>query len=444
MEERLKFIQRVQAEEECMAELCREFGVSRKTGYKWLERYENGGVAALADQSRAPHHQANAISEERLQTVLQARAQHRRWGPEKLRSWLLRKHPEQPWPAASTIGEILKRAGLTVKAGKSLWVAPTPGQLQQAEQANHVWCADFKGYFHCQDGSRCDPLTLTDNYSRFLLRCQAVMGTDAKYARAFFEAAFREYGLPQIIRTDNGSPFASVALAGLSELSVWWIKLGIWLERIDPGKPQQNGRHERMHRTLKQETAQPPGKTLRRQQHAFDQFRQEYNYERPHEALGMKRPGDLYVPSCRRYPEVIRQPEYGADRIVRTVGSCGRIRWCGERVFITKVLGNDPIGLEGVDDGVWRLWFGAYPIGWLDERTMVATDLDRPPKKHTSETQSAVETVSCRDQSKNRPLALPGAVRSLPRESTPRKVKPLRAHQQDEALIPPAPPVVLT
>jgi hypothetical protein len=158
------------------------------------------------------------------------------------------------------------------------------------------------------------------------------------------------------------------------------MKLGIRPERIDRGKPQQNGRHERMHRTLKQETAEPPRKTLRRQQEAFDQFRQEYNHDRPHEGIEMKTPGDLYGPSCRRYPEVLRAPEYSADRIVRTVGSCGRIRWCGERVFITKVLSNDPIGLEGVKDGVWKLWLGAYPIGWLDERTMQATDLDRPPK----------------------------------------------------------------
>jgi transposase InsO family protein len=381
MDQRWKFVEKVEAKQECFAELCREFEVSRKTGYKWLQRYQAGGAAALADQCRAPKRQAKAVTPERVQSILQARALHRRWGPKKLKAWLTRTYPDQSWPAASTIGEILKRAGLTVKPRKVIWVTSTPGGLQQAGEANQVWCADFKGYCHCQDGSRCDPLTLTDNYSRYLLRCQAVMGTDEKYARAFFEAAFREYGLPQTIRTDNGAPFASVALAGLSELSVWWIKLGIWPERIAPGKPQQNGRHERMHRTLKQETMQPPGKTLRVQQRSFDQFRQEYNHERPHEALEMKRPGDLYAPSGKPYPRVIRAPEYGADRIVRTVGSCGRIGWCGERVFITKVLGNDPIGLEGVDDGIWRIWFGHYPIGWLDERTMQASDLDRPPKR---------------------------------------------------------------
>lgn len=380
MDQRMKFVQRLNEADEEMAELCREFGVSRKTGYKWLRRYEAGGAAALANQSRAPHRQANATPDEQVQAVLQARGLHRRWGPEKLRVWLMRKHPEQRWPSASTMGEILKRAGLTVARGKRLWVAPTPGQLHQAGQANHVWCADFKGYFHCQDGSRCDPLTITDAYSRYLLRCQAMMGTGEEYARALFEAAFRQYGMPQIIRTDNGSPFASTALAGLSALSAWWIKLGIWPERIDPGKPQQNGSHERMHRTLKQETAQPPSRTLRWQQQSFDRFKHNFNHERPHEALAMKTPGELYEPSVRQYPSVIGSPDYGADRIVRIVGSCGRIRWSGERVFITKVLGNEPIGLEGVEDGVWRLWFGAYPIGWLDERTMEATDLNRPPK----------------------------------------------------------------
>jgi putative transposase len=364
-----------------MAELCREYGVSRKTAYKWLRRYESGGATALQDQSRAPHCQTRATPRKVVEAVLDARAGHRRWGPEKLQAWLRRKMPETKWPAASTIGEILKRAGLTARRGKSQWVAPSPGQLQPADGANEVWCADFKGYFHGQDGSRCDPLTITDAYSRYLLRCQAVKGLEEKYARALFETAFREYGLPKIIRTDNGAPFASVALAGLSELSVWWIKLGIWPERIDRGKPQQNGRHERMHRTLREATAEPPARTIRKQQSMFDQFRAEYNSERPHEALGMKTPGEFYKPSWRSYPDRVRMPEYGSDLLVRTVGSCGRIRWCGERVFVTKTLSNAPIGLKGVHDGIWQLWFGAYPIGWLDERTMTTSAMDDPPKQ---------------------------------------------------------------
>jgi putative transposase len=381
LEQRLELIEAWKTGEEPMAELCREYGVSRKTAYKWLRRYESGGATALQDQSRAPHGQTRATPRKVVEAVLDARAGHRRWGPEKLQAWLRRKMPETKWPAASTIGEILKRAGLTARRGKSQWVAPSPGQLQPADGANEVWCADFKGYFHCEDGSRCDPLTITDAYSRYLLRCQAVKGLEEKYARALFETAFREYGLPKIIRTDNGAPFASVALAGLSELSVWWIKLGIWPERIDRGKPQQNGRHERMHRTLREATAEPPARTIRKQQSMFDQFRAEYNSERPHEALGMKTPGEFYKPSWRSYPDRVRMPEYGSDLLVRTVGSCGRIRWCGERVFVTKTLSNAPIGLKGVHDGIWQLWFGAYPIGWLDERTMTTSAMDDPPKQ---------------------------------------------------------------
>jgi transposase InsO family protein len=387
MEQRLKFVQAIGEDDEFFAERCRTYGISRKTGYKWRRRYELSGVTALADQSRAPHQQARATPPDIAQAIREARSDHRRWGPEKLRVWLQRKQPERQWPAASTIGEILKRAGLTAPRGKRLWVAPTPGRLQPAGCANAVWCTDFKGYFHCQDGSRCDPLTLSDAYSRYLLRCQAVEGLDEKYARALFETAFREYGLPDAIRSDNGSPFASVALAGLSALSVWWIKLGIWPERIARGKPQQNGRHERMHRTLRESTAEPPSKTLRRQQRAFDEFRHEYNHERPHQALDMKTPSEYYQPSCRHYPHRVRPPEYKNALIVRGVAECGRIRWSGERIFITKTLAHEPIGLEGVADGIWKLWFGNYPIGWMDERTLQATDLDNPPKLLISKTQ---------------------------------------------------------
>jgi len=381
MEQRWKFIQAVEQDEEAFAELCRAYQISRKTGYKWRSRYTIGGAAALADRSRAPHRQSRQTPPEVTQAVLDARLDHRRWGAEKLRAWLQRKHPKHSWPAASTIGEILKRAGLTVPPGKRLWVAPTPGHLQSADAANTVWCADFKGYFQCQDGNRCDPLTLTDAYSRYLLRCQAVDGLDEKYARALFETAFREYGLPHFIRTDNGSPFASVALAGLSALAVWWLKLGIWPERIAPGKPQQNGRHERMHRTLREATAQPPAPSLRRQQKAFDDFRREYNQERPHEALAMKTPAEFYRPSPRLYPSRVKSPEYGPGLIVRLVGDCGRIGWSGQRIFITKTLGHEPIGLEGIEDGIWKLWFGNYPIGWMDERTLQASDLNRPPRQ---------------------------------------------------------------
>jgi putative transposase len=372
-----------------MAELCREHGISRKTGYKWQQRYQEQGMGGMEERSRARHQQPHAITEGIQKAVLAARAAHRRWGPRKLQIWLENKQPEIQWPSASSIGGILQRAGLNVSRGQRKWVAPRQGPLHTPGSANHVWCADFKGYFHCQDGSRCDPLTITDSYSRYLLRCHVVKGIEGSFTKAWFEAAFREYGLPEVMRTDNGSPFASVALAGLSELSVWWIKLGIQPERIDRGKPQQNGRHERMHRTLKECTAAPPAKTLRQQQTWFDLFRREYNEERPHQALEMKTPASLYTPSPRIYPARLRSPEYGGDQKVRRVAKCGTITWSGERVFITKTLIHEPIGLEQTDDGIWKLWFGACPIGWLDERTMQASDMDKPPKKKKKK--SAVE-----------------------------------------------------
>jgi hypothetical protein len=240
--------------------------------------------------------------------------------------------------------------------------------LRHAAGANQVWCADFKGWFRCGDGSRCDPLTITDGYSRYLLRCQAVEGMNAGSVRGVMEAAFREYGLPEALRTDNGEPFASVGLAGLSALSVWWIKLGIRPERISPGKPQQNGRHERMHRSLKQATARPPAANLRAQQRAFDQFRQEYNEERPHAALQMKTPAEFYGASSRSYPSRLADPAYPAGWEVRCVRECGRMRWWSENIFVGKSLVGESVALEPTQDGRWRVWFFDYPLGIFDER----------------------------------------------------------------------------
>jgi transposase InsO family protein len=381
MEERMKFIHEWRREEGwSFAELCRRYGVSRNTGYKWLDRYESEGMAGLADRARAALEHPNQVSQRVADAVIEARQKHPRWGPRKLRVWLAQRPPKLPWPAPSTIGEILQRAGLTVARKKHLYVPAYGSPLHLAEAPNDVWCADYKGYFLCGDGARCDPLTLSDNFSRFLLRCQAVANLERQYAHALLEGAFREYGLPARMRTDNGSPFASVALAGLSELAVWWIKLGIRPERIAAGQPQQNGRHERMHRSLKEGTATPPAKDLRAQQKAFQAFRQEYNHERPHEALEMKVPAAVYLRSPRPYPSRLCQPEYEVGARVRTVGTCGRIRWNGERVFITKVLAHEPIRLEPVEDRMWRLWFSFQPIGWLDETTMQVLELDQGPE----------------------------------------------------------------
>lgn len=355
MEERVKFVHQWRRGESSLAEQCRQYGVSRKTAYKWLERYQEQGLAGLQDRSRAPHEHPNQVSGAVLETVLEERARHPRWGPKKLRVVLQRRHPKTPWPAVSTLGELLKRAGLTVPRKRRKWVPEYAAELHSTERPNQVWCADYKGYFHCLDQMRCNPLTRTDHYSRYLLRCQSVADMGYGYARALYEAAFREYGLPEAMRHDNGSPFASVGLAGLSELSVWLILLGIRPERIRPGRPQENGRHERMHRSLKEEAAEPPQANLRAQQKAFDRFRQDYNQLRPHEALGMKTPAEVYRPSPRQYPKRIVEPEYESGAIVRVVGSCGRIRWNGERVFISKALGNQPIRLEPGADGLWKL-----------------------------------------------------------------------------------------
>ena len=293
MEERFGFVADWESGDWSMAELCRYYGVTRATGYKWVERYESGGVKALEDWSRAAHRHPNAVSAEMEDLVLGMRAKHPSWGAPKIHAKLEGEQGGKKIPVESTIGEILKRNGLTVppKRRRSSRRASEP--LAHAGASNAVWCADYKGWFRTGDGTRIDPLTITDAYSRYLFRCQAVKAADYAHSKPVFEAAFREYGLPEKLRTDNGAPFGSNGESGLTGLSVWWIKLGIVPEHIEPGKPQQNGRHERMHRTLKQETAKPPARSRRAQQERFDQFRREYNEQRPHQALGHKTPATI-------------------------------------------------------------------------------------------------------------------------------------------------------
>jgi putative transposase len=383
-DERLQFIEECQSQEWSMAEVCRRFEISRKTGYKWLDRYESGGTDALKDGSHAPHSNPRQVLEEVEDAIVQARGKHAHWGPVKLRTWLDRTAPEIQWPAASTIGEILHRHGLAVPQKKRPRATPNSEPLKHAVGPNLVWCADFKGWFRCQDGSRCDPLTITDAYSRFLLRCQAAKHPDIWYTKPLFEATFREYGIPESIRIDNGAPFASVGIGGLSELSVWWIKLGIRPERIEPGKPAQNGRHERMHRTLKQETAQPPRANAREQQKAFDEFRQEYNWERPHQALQGKSPADCYQDSFRPYRSRIRPVEYLSDWQTRQVSPGGQIRWNQAYVFVGRALSGEPIGLELVGDGKWRVWFSFYELGTFDENKLLIRAKPRKPQTSKS------------------------------------------------------------
>ena len=375
MEERARFVIEYESGEWTMAELCRQHGISRKTGYKTLARWEQGGAEGLKDLSHAPRRHPNQTAAELEEAVLRLRRAHMRWGPRKLRGWLEAHSLRQVWPAASTIGELLKRAGLAHARRQRPRTPPYTQPIAAADQANAVWCADFKGWFRTQDGERIDPLTMSDAYSRYLLRCQAVDKADTAAVRGIAEAAFREYGMPWAIRTDNGPPFASRAIAGLSRLSVYWMKLGIVPERIQPGHPEQNGRHERMHRTLAAETADPPQANRRRQQAAFDGFRREFNQERPHEALGMRTPASVYTASPRPYPERIAEPEYDSGFTVRRVYPHGQFFWKHHDVFLSKALAGERIGLEPIDERYWCVCFGDFPVAWFDSVELVTGNL---------------------------------------------------------------------
>ena len=368
MEQRLAFIVEWSKHETSMAELCRSFGISRQTGYELVAQYQAHGVDGLKPRSRAPHHHPNAIGEAVCAAVLRAKAAHPSWGPKKLGP--LVDEPElikAQWPVASTRGAILARAGLTVprhrpRAHVPAWTQP----FGTVSQANDTWCADFKGWFRTGDGVRCDPLTISDAHSRLLVRCQALQhGIHAQYVQPVFDAAFREYGLPVRLRTDNGAPFASIGAGGLSRLAVWWIKLGIIPERIEPGRPSQNGRHERFHRTLKAATAQPPAATIRAQQQRFDTFRAEYNHQRPHEALGQQPPMSWYAPSPRSYPRRLEEPSYAEADQVRRVRHNGEIRWSSGTIYLSHLLVGEPVGIYETGDG-WRVRYGPVELGLLD------------------------------------------------------------------------------
>ena len=366
MEEKLRFIVEYERDEQTMTDLCEAFGIARETGYVWLRRYRAAGVGGLVELNRAAQRHPNQTAGEIEQAVLELRQAHMRWGPRKLKRVLERDQPGRGWPAASTIGALLQREGLVVGRKSRRKTEPYSQPLAHADGCNRVWCCDFKGWFRTGDGERIDPLTISDAYSRYLLRCQAVEKTNTERVRAIFEAAFREYGMPQAIRSDNGAPFASTALAGLSRLAVWWLKLGIVAERIEAGHPEQNGRHERMHRTLKQEVASPPAKDRRRQQHELDRFRQEYNQVRPHEALGMQTPASVYQVSSREYPARVPEPEYPDSMLVRSVKSHGGFRWQKHDVFLSEVLWGERIGLLPRDERWYTVYFAHVPLAQFD------------------------------------------------------------------------------
>jgi transposase InsO family protein len=389
VDERMRFVLEVERGLHTVSELCQIYGVARETGYVWLRRYRAGGVEALRDLGRAPRRHPNQTAERIEQVVLELRRVHMTWGPRKLKRVLEREQPRQTWPAASTIGEMVAREGLVIARKRRRRVPPFTDPLAAADAPNRIWCADFKGWFRTGDGTRIDPLTISDAHSRYLLRCQAVEKTDTARVQAIFEAAFREYGMPEAIRSDNGAPFASRALCGLSRLSVWWLKLGIRPERIQAGHPEQNGRHERMHRTLKQETASPPAANRRAQQNAFDRFRCEYNQQRPHEALALETPAHVYSPSARAFPARLPEVEYPSPMQVRKVRAKGQISWRGDRyVFLTEVLIGERVGLLPLDERYWTVYFLHLPIACFDSRNSCMLPL---PKHENFDTDEAGE-----------------------------------------------------
>jgi putative transposase len=370
MTERAKFVLRAESGER-MTDLCKEFGISRKTGYKFLERFKKLGLVGLRDEERGPANIPWRTPEATQQLILGFKKKHPTWGAKKLKSELEKQHPGVRIPARSTIGALLDKHGL-VKHRKprrraTTSLAPlTPGLF-----SNDVWCADFKGEFRLGNRRYCYPLTITDHSSRYLIACEGLENTRGEGAYPVFERAFKTYGLPKAIRTDNGSPFASTGLKGLTKLSVWWLRLGIELQRIEPGHPEQNGRHERFHLTLKTDTTRPPAVTFLQQQERFDRFIAVYNHERPHESLDMKHPADFYEPSEQTYREVLDELEYPHHDTTRKISSDGHMSLWGarKRCYVTQALAGERVGLREVKQNRWLVSFLTLDLGHVDAKT---------------------------------------------------------------------------
>ncbi|MDA2938372.1 integrase core domain-containing protein [Acidobacteria bacterium AH-259-A15] len=369
MEERMRFVMEAESDIFEMSELCQRYAVSRKTGYKWLQRYGQEGVAGLQDRSRAPRHCPHRTPEAIGEVLMEARHRHPHWGAGKLVDWLKLRQPEVKWPAASTAQEILKQAGLIEPKRRRHRRDPRGSPLQLGEVAPHeVLTADFKGEFRTGDRRYCYPLTIADYQSRYLLACRAFCSTAGGPVERVFREIFREYGLPRAIVTDNGTPFASTGVARLSRLSVWWIRLGIQPLRIQPGHPEQNPRHERMHRTLKEETSRPPARNRQAQQRVFDRFRAEYNQERPHQGLQAKTPAQVYRPSPRAYPRRLPPLEYPGHFEIRRVSPNGCLSFKRKALFLSGALKGQKVGLEEIEDAIWSFYFGPLLLGRYDER----------------------------------------------------------------------------
>lgn len=393
-DEKLGFVSECLRGELPVSELCERYGISRDTGHRLLKRYREEGVQGLEPRSRAPLKHGLAMASEVSSAIVKLRRERPHWGPKKLRAVLRERDGETVWPAASTIGDLLRREGLSAPRRRRRRAQGIGQPFAPVQAANDLWCVDFKGWFRTGDGQRCDPLTLTDAHSRYLIDCRIVPET-IEAVQPVVDRALRELGLPKAIRSDNGSPFAQGSSAGgLTRLSVHWVKLGIRLERIKPGHPEQNGRHERMHRTLKAETSRPPAQSLAEQQARFDGFRRDFNEKRPHEALGQVPPSRCYQPSPRRYPEKIEEPWYDAEHQVRRVRSNGEIKWAGELLFISEALVGELLGIAETETGDWLVRFADVELGVIDRRTTTLRRslAGRPAGKTTSQEQTG-ETV---------------------------------------------------
>lgn len=348
--------------------LCSSYGISKKTGYKWRNRFLAGGLNNLEDKSRAPLTTHHRTPDDIRELIIQTKLTHIHWGPKKVLDSIKRHHPTLILPADSTAGEILKSEGLVKKRRKRHHVSADEQAFGDSQKSNDIWGVDYKGQFKLGNGHWCYPLTMSDIHSRYLLGCQSLENTSFISAQDSMERVFREYGLPEKIRSDNGSPFSSMALGGISQLSKWWIQLGIRPQRIKPGHPQQNGRHERMHKTLKQETTKPAAYNECLQQTKFDDFKREFNHERSHEALQRQCPAQIYTPSTTIYPEKLPDIVYDEGYETRKVKRGGEIKWRGHHIYISQVLSHERISLEEVGDDLWSICYGFYKLGELDAK----------------------------------------------------------------------------
>jgi len=375
MDQKILFISDYLRDYLSVTELCNRFGISRTTGYKWINRYLDSGMPeSLSEVSKRPHFSPTKTPEEIVKALLETRDKHPFWGPRKLLYLVSKKHPDWKLPAESTVALILKRHGYVKKRRKRIKRYHPGRPLTEISHANHVWTADFKGHFKTGNGFYCYPLTVADGHSRYLFSIEGMLSPLQQPVKAVFKRLFEEYGLPEKIRTDNGNPFATVALGRLSKLSAWWIRLGIIPELIEPGCPQQNGRHERMHKTLKYETTIQQALNLKKQQERFEKFRDEFNNLRPHDGLGMKTPSEVYVKSPRSFPSKLPPIEYPAHYEVRRVSNNCGIRWNAKRVCVSQVLAGDYVGLEEIDDGVWDMYYGPVWLGRFYEKMMKIED----------------------------------------------------------------------